>query len=1424
MTEASESREIPAFDGRNAVAQARQLVAGFEATSLTAVLHAACSSPTARQAMPSCTALLMSCWASPPAGSRTATAEDLAPLVEALRTASPDLAMVEDFVPLDPRNQVHFRADSEFGFWGFRVHPGGLESPLQTLQAIVNYAEALDPALLLPLGFGVADLLQIAGKMLDAELETLAPTWGSQEVSLESAPAVTEAEVAAAGHYLKKWRSGEEFPAVLAELQDGYDGARLARAAGSVTTDSGHLSFDAGPDLAHVGPSLLIRCPAGVLPVPASLIIESLMAATTAALRFLSTPDEDADKKPSSDELNGEPPGRAPRVPAQDVAAAARRWRERAESDLAWACRAIPASILFGHMDDTGHELLLIASAHRHVLAVELVTGFSPVEISDSIRAARERLAGFGPGSRFRISPSRDHKAKAGRVRDTDEPLPGATDTGLAWLAGTADAIPFAESLMTGETAALAAGTVVTRIVVVDGPWQHAAVWVPEIPACTLDEFRSLLAAQDWQSTDREEMWSFLDELTSLGADSAGNGYAQLACWSILDAWEAWQANGMLCPAWVEPDTCARILPRDLDSLWEYAALLDGVDALLTSLGMSGAREWSQLIPAPVPVALPNSDEMSVAVTLSLYVPRRIWWVAPDMELVINADLEFRDGLVFSRAAVGTLANAVEDTLREVARQSPHAWQLWREAHGNHAVAIQIMPGRVADDVPALRFVGMSEKSDVLYVDPQQLADLPDADIHALIGEALALGMLARLQSIDLLGKPFDNPDEDATGADESSAHGGGSGDDADRSRVIEFDPSDDDIQRAETFKAAWQSIGPRLTQYASTAPFQSYELTSAQTLTENGRKRARRMIARRLRNRFAPGTHPLAAVRTELCPGALDALSAAADAYAPRAALAASCAELERALSDRYTSRTSLELNLSSSWAEETFAEIDVTASSDETLRSRTSELLIERLLSQPPTGSLVPDRRDIHQLLDLASAALEASIEAQDAYAGIRPVELQVSEFGDIDIMPAGSAKADIRAWQQAQLDDQARAFSANRNESSGTTEAQAGLDSGDRGSEETNQRDTLRSILERDIARNSGWQALNASGLLEVDNQLIEHCGFGLDSIVAVLGTVTSWDVPAEPRPPIAEAGRAALVDTAAEMSGLPHEQIDAAVRALTLTADQILQEGLRYWQLRERSARLALRPLITPPGVQGADNLWLLPRCAHRTQHLFLNYLNGQQLPWPGPELPKPVQQAVTAWHKLAEDHLETELATAAESAGIAFRSNLRQNKANLEGLTLRGEIDLIAVDPARRRIWIMEAKHLRQAFSPLEQGFRIADFHGPAALAIGPDSNQFRQFQGRAFTPYVQRVLANARAVSQNNQSAIRLIAAVSPVCYPTQQARDDWEIIPVIVTTYVEISAFVPRPGVTFVLIDHLKELLNVDQCPAPGWWAPWSN
>jgi hypothetical protein len=1384
------------------------------------LLHAACSSPTSRQVLASCTALLLSSRAAPPAGSRIAVEGDLPALVKALRADCPELASVEDFLPLDPRENVRFRARSEVGEWDFRVHPGTFELPLQSLQNFVNYAEAIDPVLVPRLGFGVADMLRLAGRMLDAELSVLAPVWGDAEATQESLPSVTQAEAQAARSYLETWEQGDSPPGWLLQSDDGTHDEGLSRAAEMLTVDYQDLSFDAGLDRVHMGPALLIRGPGGLLPVPSALIIESLMAAVALVLGFASGYREASPNSEERDDSASDGTVGPARITGAEAAGAERRWRERAEADLEWACRALPATSLFGNLvEDTG-ELQLISPSHRHVVAVDLVTGLNSGDINDSIRAARERLTAFGPGSRFRVSPPKGGIQTGFEHDRAGIPPTGTAAPGLAWLAGIADALPFAESLMSGEPAALAEGTVVTRLVVVDGPWQHAPNWPAEIPACTLDEFRLLLATQDWRSTDREELWSFLDELAALGSDGAGGGYSELICWSVLDAWEAWLAHGMLCPAWVEPGTVGRILQRDLDNAWRRTAFLDPVDAILVGLGMAGAREWSQLVPTPVPAAHPNPDMWSFVITLSVYVPRRIWWVALEMGLVVSVDLEFRDGPAFSRASMATLANTVEDTLRALARSNPQAWQWWRDAHGDHPIAIDIMTAQLPGDRPAFWFVGLGKSNDLFITDPQRLPALQVDDVHMLVGEALASSMLARLQPIPEHEDSQEHLEQGADHAEDRATHATEKEVDPPEPKIIEYAPSEEDLRRTEAFTAAWRGIEPRFSQQVRAIPFGPYGLTSAQTLTGHGRDRASRTVARRFRNRLSAGTHPLSTVLAVLCPGALEALSDAAGSYAPRAALAAACAELERTASDRLATRLDLEMNLDSAWADEALSELDITASSDEAHRSRVAEMLTEHLLSQPPGGSLTPDRRDVHQLLDLAAAALDTSLEAQYAFAALQPAELEVTEYGHVHIARTGPARVDIGGWQLAKLQEQAHGYLSEGAGQADRTGNQASA-SPPVGGRDPGQRETIRSLLREDARSSTGFRAVNAKGLLAVDDQLIAHCGFGLDSVAAVLGTAASWDVPAEPHPPVAQVSRAAFVDTAATSSGLPREHIDAAVLACTLNREKIQHDGLRYWQLKERSARLALRPLIEPPDAERAGELWLLPRCAHRTQSLLLTYLNSQQLPWPDRDLPETVRQAVTTWHNQAEAQLERELAAAATTAGLPHRLNLKPQKAARLGLRLPGEIDLIAADPARRRIWIVEAKHLRPIYSPLEIGSRIADFHGSKALSLGQGTIEYNQLKSRSFRPYVSRVIANTRAVQENKQAAVRLIGEGPSQVRLNEAIADDWEVVPLIVTTSVEVSAFAADPAVTFVLVDHLATLFAASEQPPLGWWLP---
>lgn len=222
-----------------------------------------------------------------PSGSRSATVSDLPLLVRKLRSAAPELGTVEDFLPLDPRLVVRFRARQGERHWNFRVHPGSLESPLDLLQQLANYADALDPSIQAQLGYGIGDMLDIAGDVMNQELPLLSPAWNDANVAMGSRPFVTQAEVDAAARYLRAWSADTLLPD---EPPAGGRPAQLDRAARALAVPADKLSFAPGPFTPTLGPAVVIDSTAGKFPMPAGLILESLDYAVARMLAAFASP------------------------------------------------------------------------------------------------------------------------------------------------------------------------------------------------------------------------------------------------------------------------------------------------------------------------------------------------------------------------------------------------------------------------------------------------------------------------------------------------------------------------------------------------------------------------------------------------------------------------------------------------------------------------------------------------------------------------------------------------------------------------------------------------------------------------------------------------------------------------------------------------------------------------------------------------------------------------------------------------------------------------------------------------------------------------------------------------------------------------------------------------------------------------------
>ena len=157
-----------------------------------------------------------------------------------------------------------------------------------------------------------------------------------------------------------------------------------------------------------------------------------------------------------------------------------------------------------------------------------------------------------------------------------------------------------------------------------------------------------------------------------------------------------------------------------------------------------------------------------------------------------------------------------------------------------------------------------------------------------------------------------------------------------------------------------------------------------------------------------------------------------------------------------------------------------------------------------------------------------------------------------------------------------------------------------------------------------------------------------------IFRVLATVTSWDVPAEPHPPIGQVLRTALVDDVTAWSGLPrpgrrrcprlHPERTAGPRRgpAVLAATGAQRQARAAPADRAAAARLRKASCGCCPGARIAHSTFSSPTS-------MISSFPGQT-----PASRNPSLEAVKAWHKLAEDHLEAELGVWQQRPGSPSR--------------------------------------------------------------------------------------------------------------------------------------------------------------------------
>jgi hypothetical protein len=908
--------------------------------------------------------------------------------------------------------------------------------------------------------------------------------------------------------------------------------------------------------------------------------------------------------------------------------------------------------------------------------------------------------------------------------------------------------LPFDAQLLTdGGAGRLAADTVVTAVILVDGVRAPRYEWTAGTVVVGIDDWQHITC----EARDPEQLWAFLDELYRLP------GAQVVQAFDVVDLWTAFRRDGALGAGLGAPVAAVYPVQDALDSHWLRAAAWETAEGLLRGWGLGGVEAWPGRA----------IDEQGQAELWSLELSARL---LVDCAAAFGMVIGDEDKTVDARFAA-QLAEAVYQSLRRMAQAAngpedvtaTRGWSAWRWAAGGQAVLVRLAGVRTGQPEPAQLRAVLPPDSVVLLYDEQQLRNLNAAQMHDWLGRALGDGVLAL-----------------ATAS--RAAHG--SAEQVLDSREIARAFPDADQARTE-FTEAWNAVPPSLRTLTYSGPSaRATTVFSAATLADGASSRARRRIAAQValhgiapQERSGPDA---VALLPQLCRAAEAALRKDLASFDGRKAIAAAAGEIERFWELRSYNEQMRAAGLDADPRQRAALQVD------ETLTGRAGDLLFEELLRHPPQGPARLDHRDWAELIHLAAECLHLRENLDASRCGLLALSVRVLPGGAVRIERT-EALMDMPRHQaeRAAISDLAI----------GELIEEVVLP---RTPEGDNRFVSLREELEHAAATGPDWdERQEARLLLAVDDAMLEHMGAGHDALLAVLQTASAWPVPGDPFALTASVPADELIADAAAWSGLAQHQIAAAVDRLTLSPARLAAEEARMWTVEGRDARLLIRPLVAAPD---GTRLLVLPRRAAATRRVFSNYLSDGRLPWPYHGLPEPVRKAAEAWRGHRNGQFERAVDQCFAQLGVALRRpSLKPNKARAMGLQLTRELDLLALEPDRRIIWVVEAKDQHTPFEPASLVKEVVDFHGAErdapVRAVAPHAKPPHQ-------AFLGKLLDNVRQVDRQ-KAAVLTAFDLDPV------DAASWQVRPLIITPRPCAAAVVPGTNIAFATPGTLGDFVG---------------
>jgi hypothetical protein len=306
-----------------------------------------------------------------------------------------------------------------------------------------------------------------------------------------------------------------------------------------------------------------------------------------------------------------------------------------------------------------------------------------------------------------------------------------------------------------------------------------------------------------------------------------------------------------------------------------------------------------------------------------------------------------------------------------------------------------------------------------------------------------------------------------------------------------------------------------------------------------------------------------------------------------------------------------------------------------------------------------------------------------------------------------------------------------------------------------------------------------------LAGIDAALRSECGFGIDALLGVPDALTSW--PVDDNAPVAAATYDEIVLHCENMLLVEIDpgELGAAARWLTLDPDGVASDlrggAIEHWELNRRAFRLATRPLVPTSD----DGVVVAPWAAGYTRTILAGNLLDGRLPWPDTALPAPVVAELAHYRRDRNTELERATLDAfANLPGFIAIGNVKKPKV-LGLSSLPREIDVVAVDERRGRLWVVEVKDRTIAWSPHQIRKAIDEFNGEKG--------------------YVSKIVANVAIITTHADVVAASLGAA---------ARDRWDVRGAMVTRRIEPAAFSGEPQILYCTVEGIAATFDTDDLP----------